>query len=51
MNLYKSIIITVLFSCEALSFSNTININNKLHKLNKNVELVKMNLNRREIVH
>ena len=49
MNLYKSIIITVLFSCEALAFANTININNRLHKLNKNVELVKMNLNRREI--
>jgi hypothetical protein len=49
MNLYKSIIITVLFSCEALAFANTIKINNKLHKLNKNVELVKMNLNRREI--
>ena len=49
MNLYKSIIITVLFSCEALAFANTININNRLHKFNKNIELVKLNLNRREI--
>lgn len=49
MNLYKSIIITVLFSCEALAFANTIKINNRLHKFNKNVELVKLNLNRREI--
>jgi len=49
MNLYKSIIITVLFSCEALAFANTININNRLHKFNKNVELVKMNLNSIEI--
>ena len=49
MNLYKSIIITLLFSYEALAFANTININNRLHNFNKNVELVKMNLNRREI--
>ena len=49
MSLYKSIIITVLFSYEALAFANTIKINNRLHKFNKNVELVKLNLNRREI--
>jgi hypothetical protein len=49
MNIYKSIIITVLFSYEALAFASTFNINNKLHKFNKNIELIKLNLSRREI--
>ena len=49
MSLYKRIIITILFICEALAFANTVNINNRLNKFNKNFELVKLNLNRREI--